>query len=148
MGERPDARERHRDEDRDQDPRLQLILQEVEETFDTHEKCGSRLGGIHFELTGDNVTECIGGGLTEQDLDTRYMTTCDPPLELPSSHRDGVLRRAADRYVVGEAVIVVPAVAPSLLAGRRDAMRSCETSSSRRLLGVGSRAGDRVAQRV
>jgi 3-deoxy-7-phosphoheptulonate synthase len=59
---------------------FRAILQEVEETFDTHEKCGSRLGGIHFELTGDNVTECIGGGLTEKDLDTKYMTTCDPRL--------------------------------------------------------------------
>ena len=56
------------------------ILQEVEETFDTHEKCGSRLGGVHFELTGDDVTECIGAGLTEADLDTRYLTTCDPRL--------------------------------------------------------------------
>jgi len=56
------------------------ILQEVEETFDTHDACGSRLGGVHFELTGDDVTECIGAGLTEADLDTRYLTTCDPRL--------------------------------------------------------------------
>jgi 3-deoxy-7-phosphoheptulonate synthase len=56
------------------------ILQEVEETFDTHEACGSLLGGIHFELTGEDVTECIGAGLTEADLDLRYLTACDPRL--------------------------------------------------------------------
>lgn len=56
------------------------ILQELEETFDTHERCGSRIGGTHFELTGEDVTECIGGGLTEADLDTRYLTACDPRL--------------------------------------------------------------------
>jgi 3-deoxy-7-phosphoheptulonate synthase len=56
------------------------ILQEVEETFDTHERCGSILGGVHFELTGDDVTECIGAGLSEKDLDLRYTTACDPRL--------------------------------------------------------------------
>ena len=56
------------------------ILQEIEESFDTHDQCGSRLGGAHFELTGDDVTECIGAGLTEGDLDLRYLTTCDPRL--------------------------------------------------------------------
>ena len=40
------------------------------------------LGGVHFELTGDDVTECIGGaeGLTEGDLDRNYTTACDPRL--------------------------------------------------------------------
>jgi 3-deoxy-7-phosphoheptulonate synthase len=56
------------------------IFQEIEETFDVHEQCGTVLGGIHFELTGDHVTECIGGGLTEADLDLRYLTACDPRL--------------------------------------------------------------------
>jgi 3-deoxy-7-phosphoheptulonate synthase len=39
-----------------------------------------RLGGVHFELTGDDVTECVGGGLTAEDLDRRYETMCDPRL--------------------------------------------------------------------
>jgi 3-deoxy-7-phosphoheptulonate synthase len=56
------------------------ILQEVEETFDTHEKCESILGGVHFELTAEDVTECLGAGLTESDLDLRYLTACDPRL--------------------------------------------------------------------
>jgi 3-deoxy-7-phosphoheptulonate synthase len=56
------------------------ILQELEETFETHQRCGSILGGVHFELTGEDVTECIGAGLTEKDLDLRYLTACDPRL--------------------------------------------------------------------
>jgi 3-deoxy-7-phosphoheptulonate synthase len=56
------------------------ILREIEASFDVHDACGSRLGGIHFELTGDDVTECIGGGITEADLDRSYLTACDPRL--------------------------------------------------------------------
>lgn len=56
------------------------ILQEIEESFDVHEQCGSTFGGVHFELTGDDVTECIGAGTSESDLDTRYLTACDPRL--------------------------------------------------------------------
>jgi 3-deoxy-7-phosphoheptulonate synthase len=56
------------------------ILSEVEETFATHAQVGSRLGGVHFELTGEDVTECIGGGLTESDLDRNYASACDPRL--------------------------------------------------------------------
>jgi len=43
---------------------------------------GSRLGGVHFELTGENVTECTGGPqkLLEADLPLRYTTYCDPRL--------------------------------------------------------------------
>ena len=56
------------------------ILREVEISFDVHEASGSRLGGVHFELTGDDVTECVGGGITEKDLDRSYLTACDPRL--------------------------------------------------------------------
>jgi 3-deoxy-7-phosphoheptulonate synthase len=56
------------------------ILREIEASFDVHEACGSQLGGVHFELTGDDVTECIGGGLSEADLDKNYLTMCDPRL--------------------------------------------------------------------
>ncbi|MBL9111760.1 MAG: 3-deoxy-7-phosphoheptulonate synthase, partial [Myxococcales bacterium] len=38
------------------------------------------LGGVHFELTGEDVTECIGGGLREEDLDQNYASVCDPRL--------------------------------------------------------------------
>jgi 3-deoxy-7-phosphoheptulonate synthase len=58
------------------------ILREVETTFDVHEGCGTYLGGVHFELTGEDVTECIGGaaGVTIDDLDKNYASACDPRL--------------------------------------------------------------------
>ena len=58
------------------------IRAEVEQAFEIHAACGSRLGGVHLELTGENVTECIGGAreLNETDLETCYKTTVDPRL--------------------------------------------------------------------
>ncbi|MGB1014401.1 MAG: 3-deoxy-7-phosphoheptulonate synthase class II [Nannocystaceae bacterium] len=56
------------------------ILVEIERSFDLHEGCGSHLGGVHFELTGEDVTECTGGGVREGDLDSNYATACDPRL--------------------------------------------------------------------
>ena len=56
------------------------VLREIEASFDVHARVGSHLGGVHFELTGDDVTECIGGGVTEKDLDKNYASVCDPRL--------------------------------------------------------------------
>ncbi|MGH7297658.1 MAG: 3-deoxy-7-phosphoheptulonate synthase class II, partial [Polyangiaceae bacterium] len=58
------------------------ILREVEATFDVHDGCGTHLGGVHFELTGEDVTECLGGaaGITVDDLDKNYASACDPRL--------------------------------------------------------------------
>lgn len=58
------------------------ILKELELAFEIHRKMKSNLGGVHFELTGDNVTECVGGarGLKEADLATAYRTQVDPRL--------------------------------------------------------------------
>jgi 3-deoxy-7-phosphoheptulonate synthase len=58
------------------------ILREVESAFDVHEGCGTHLGGVHFEMTGEDVTECIGGaaGITVEDLDKNYASACDPRL--------------------------------------------------------------------
>jgi 3-deoxy-7-phosphoheptulonate synthase len=58
------------------------ILTELEQAFDIHAACGSRLGGVHFELTGENVTECTGGarGLSESDLGRAYRSEVDPRL--------------------------------------------------------------------
>jgi 3-deoxy-7-phosphoheptulonate synthase len=63
------------------------ILREVELSFDVHERSGSVLGGVHFELTGEHVTECIGGasGLSESDLVTNYKSGCDPRLNYAQS---------------------------------------------------------------
>jgi 3-deoxy-7-phosphoheptulonate synthase len=62
--------------------RFENILAELEQTFAVHSALGSRLGGVHFELTGDDVTECMGGarGLTEADLERAYRTRVDPRL--------------------------------------------------------------------
>lgn len=62
--------------------RFDNILRELEQSFEVHEQMGSTLGGVHFELTGENVTECIGGsgGLVETDLERAYRTRVDPRL--------------------------------------------------------------------
>ena len=58
------------------------VLEEVRGFFDVHNKLGTHPGGIHIELTGDDVTECVGGGLeiSHEDLATRYESACDPRL--------------------------------------------------------------------
>ncbi len=63
------------------------ILQELEEAFAIHERLGTYLGGVHFELTGENVTECIGGarGLDESDLSRDYKSQVDPRLNYEQS---------------------------------------------------------------
>jgi 3-deoxy-7-phosphoheptulonate synthase len=63
------------------------ILSELEQSFDVHAELGSYLGGVHFELSGDNVTECTGGarGLTEVDLDRAYESRVDPRLNYEQS---------------------------------------------------------------
>ena len=62
--------------------RFDNILKELELAFELHRVAGSRLGGVHFELTGDDVTECIGGarGLDESGLQRAYKTQVDPRL--------------------------------------------------------------------
>lgn len=58
------------------------ILTELQESLKIHQKEGSYLGGVHLELTGDAVTECVGGseGLDEDDLAINYTSYCDPRL--------------------------------------------------------------------
>jgi 3-deoxy-7-phosphoheptulonate synthase len=62
--------------------RFEKILFELEQSFQILRDCGAHLGGVHFELTGDNVTECLGGasGVTEADLSRDYRTQLDPRL--------------------------------------------------------------------
>lgn len=63
------------------------ILAELGRAFDIHTRVGSVLGGVHFELTGENVTECIGGarGLCEADLSRAYQSEVDPRLNYEQS---------------------------------------------------------------
>ena len=62
--------------------RFDDVIEEVQGFFDVHRAAGTWPGGIHVELTGDDVTECVGGGesLAEVDLSHRYESVCDPRL--------------------------------------------------------------------
>ena len=62
--------------------RFDDILSEVTQSFAIHRACGSHLGGVHLELTGEDVTECLGGArdLTEKDLERAYRSQVDPRL--------------------------------------------------------------------
>jgi 3-deoxy-7-phosphoheptulonate synthase len=84
--------------------RFENILKELELSFRVHEAMGSHLGGVHVELTGEDVTECTGGarGLTDEDLQRAYRSTVDPrlnyeqalELSLLVAERAGTARRA------------------------------------------------------
>ena len=58
------------------------IVDEVLGYFEVHRSLGTHPGGIHIELTGENVTECLGGAqdITDVDLPGRYESACDPRL--------------------------------------------------------------------
>ncbi|MEM9532082.1 MAG: 3-deoxy-7-phosphoheptulonate synthase class II [Pseudomonadota bacterium] len=67
--------------------RFENIRSEIAQAFEIHESCGSRLGGIHLELTGEDVTECTGGArdLSDDDLKRAYRSTVDPRLNYEQS---------------------------------------------------------------
>ena len=67
--------------------RFDQIRAELASAFKLHEAAGTTLGGVHFELTGDDVTECVGGPqeLSEHDLARSYQTYCDPRLNYAQS---------------------------------------------------------------
>ncbi|WP_331776059.1 class II 3-deoxy-7-phosphoheptulonate synthase [Sulfurospirillum sp. 1612] len=81
------------------------ILREVKGFFDVHKQEGTFPGGVHLEMTGQDVTECVGGvvDVTEENLSSRYNTHCDPrlnadqALELAFLIADS-LREAKDRF--------------------------------------------------
>ncbi len=63
------------------------VLKELSTSFEAHRAAGTVLAGVHFELTGDDVTECTGGAvdLIEEDLEANYQTYCDPRLNYSQS---------------------------------------------------------------
>jgi len=81
---------------------FEAIRAELRAFFDVHEAMGSHPGGVHLEMTGDDVTECIGGvsDVSEETLKDAYNTTCDPrlngvqALELAFLIAEGMRRRA------------------------------------------------------
>ena len=66
---------------------VDAVLTEMKEFFQIHKAEGTHAGGVHLEMTGKNVTECIGGSftVTEEDLSSRYHTHCDPRLNADQS---------------------------------------------------------------
>ncbi|MGU9962316.1 MAG: class II 3-deoxy-7-phosphoheptulonate synthase [Candidatus Puniceispirillales bacterium WSBS_2018_MAG_OTU23] len=68
--------------------RVNDVMEEVRGFFEAHDIAGTIPGGVHFEMTGANVTECVGGDVrkvTEEDLSNRYHTFCDPRLNADQS---------------------------------------------------------------
>jgi 3-deoxy-7-phosphoheptulonate synthase len=86
------------------------ILKEVELSMDVHRALGTTFGGVHFELTGEDVTECIGGGLGEDDLDRNYATLCDPRLNYRQAVE--IAFAIARRFDDGPAPATVPPPPP------------------------------------
>ena len=82
------------------------ILGEVEAAFRIHNEEGSMLGGVHIELTGEDVTECVGGarGLTEGDLARAYKSQVDPRLNAEQALELAMLiaRRAGAGHRTGK----------------------------------------------
>jgi len=80
--------------------RFDDILAELQQAFAIHEACGTHLGGVHIELTGENVTECVGGarGLSQNDLEVAYRSAVDPRLNYEQALELAMLiaRRAGD----------------------------------------------------
>jgi hypothetical protein len=87
VGLRPDARQHDQVGLGLQDPALRAVLREVREFFAVHKAEGTIPGGVHFEMTGKDVTECTGGvrAVTDEDLSDRYHTACDPRLNASQS---------------------------------------------------------------
>jgi 3-deoxy-7-phosphoheptulonate synthase len=63
------------------------VLSEVQSFFEVHRAEGTWAGGVHLEMTGKNVTECLGGAVAiqEADLGVQYDTACDPRLNAAQS---------------------------------------------------------------
>ncbi|KAG5250999.1 PHOSPHO-2-DEHYDRO-3-DEOXYHEPTONATE ALDOLASE [Salix viminalis] len=90
------------------------IRAEVRAFFDVHEQEGSHPGGVHLEMTGQNVTECIGGSraVTFDDLSSRYHTHCDPRLNASQSLELAfIIAERLRKRRIG----LQPSIAPSLL---------------------------------
>jgi len=66
---------------------VDAVLKEMKQFFQVHKSEGTYAGGVHLEMTGKNVTECLGGSfeITEENLQSRYHTHCDPRLNADQS---------------------------------------------------------------
>ncbi|MDP0926456.1 3-deoxy-7-phosphoheptulonate synthase class II [Paracoccus onubensis] len=91
------------------------VLREVREFFEVHGAEGTVPGGVHFEMTGSDVTECTGGvrAVTDEDLSSRYHTACDPRLNASQSLELAFL--VAEELRTRRESVTVPA--PDMKAG-------------------------------
>ena len=74
---------------------LESICSEIDVFYDVMEDTGAYAGGVHVEMTGENVTECVGAGVGVEDVHIRFTSTCDPRLN-PAQMRE-VAQLIADR---------------------------------------------------
>lgn len=81
---------------------FEKIVSELDQFFQIHVSEGTHPGGVHLELTGDHVTECLGGveDITDEELPYRYNTACDPRLNAKQSlelslHISEILKKKA-----------------------------------------------------
>ena len=90
---------------------FESVLREVREFFEIHNAEGTIPGGVHFEMTGQDVTECTGGvrAVTDENLSDRYHTACDPrlnasqSLELAFLVADELVKRRSLEKITGAA---------------------------------------------
>jgi len=90
---------------------FESVLREVREFFEIHNSEGTIPGGVHFEMTGQDVTECTGGvrAVTDENLSDRYHTACDPrlnasqSLELAFLVADELVKRRSSEKITGAA---------------------------------------------
>ena len=100
---------------------------ELEQSFELHAQLGSRLGGVHVELTGEDVTECIGGarGLDEADLERAYKT---PRRSAPQLRAGARAARCGSRATCGQAMTretgQLPRQQRPVLGARRELVRA------------------------
>ena len=106
--------------------RFDDVIDEVQGFFDVHRSLGTWPGGVHVELTGDDVTECVGGGeeLAEVDLGNRYESVVRPAPQPGAVARAGVPRRGdAARRVLTRSRSPPPHLRPGLLDPLRERRR-------------------------
>lgn len=92
---------------------FERVLQEVKNFFAIHQAEGSYAGGVHLEMTGQDVTECTGGAraITDEDLNDRYHTVCDPRLNAEQSIEMAFLLAELLKQERADKMQPVPAVA-------------------------------------
>ena len=104
------------------------VLREVRDFFGVHKAEGTIPGGVHFEMTGQDVTECTGGvrAVTEEDLSDRYHTACDPRLNASQSLELAFLVAEELSALRARAIRTPGRLTPAGAAGCGGPLQACE----------------------